>query len=308
VQRWEPWSMRSFVPGMSRLLLQRLLLLSSSPVVGGCTARASRQCRCFSAAPGDYSNLQVEVRGNVGLVAIHRPAALNALNDETTAELLDALQRYDRDSTIGAIVLTGTDRAFAAGADIKEMANRSFSQARRRDAGSFMDLFFALRSPTIAAVRGYALGGGCELALACDIVYAAEDAQFGLPEVQIGTIPGWGGTQRLVRAIGKARAMEMILSGRRISSREAEAWGLVAAVHPEDKLLTAALDTATKIASLSQPIVQMAKAAVNAAYEMPLRSGVLYERALFQSTFATQDQKEGMTAFLDKREPKWTNA
>ncbi len=242
------------------------------------------------------------------MVAIHRPAALNALNDETTAELADVLQQYDRDSTIGAIVLTGTDRAFAAGADIKEMVNRSFVQTRRRNAGAFMDLFLALRSPVVAAVRGYALGGGCELAMACDVVYASEDAQFGLPEVQIGTIPGWGGTQRLLRAVGKAKAMEMILSGRRISAREAEEWGLVSAIHPNDKVLTAALETASKIASLSQPIVQMAKAAVNAAEEMSLRNGILYERSLFQATFATQDQKEGMTAFVDKRDPNWTNA
>ncbi|KAF6002370.1 putative enoyl-CoA hydratase, mitochondrial [Cyanidiococcus yangmingshanensis] len=264
--------------------------------------------RRFSAASNSYNNLQVEVRGSVGLVAIHRPAALNALNDETTMELADALQQYDRDSTIGAIVLTGTDRAFAAGADIKEMANRSFVQTRRRNAGAFMDLFLALRSPVIAAVRGYALGGGCELAMACDIVYASEDAQFGLPEVQIGTIPGWGGTQRLLRAVGKAKAMEMILSGRRISAKEAEEWGLVSAIHANDKVVAAALETAGKIASLSQPIVQMAKAAVNAAEDMSLRNGILYERSLFQATFATQDQKEGMTAFVDKRDPKWTNA
>ncbi|KAK4535199.1 hypothetical protein CDCA_CDCA04G1224 [Cyanidium caldarium] len=278
---------------------------SAFSTLGGLVLGRTAPRRQLSASA--YQNIQTEVRDAVGLLSIHRPAALNALNEETTGEIVAALQEFDRDRTIGAIVLTGSDRAFAAGADIKEMANRNFAQVQRRNLGAFMDHIAAVRTPLIAAVRGYALGGGCELAMACDIAYAAEDAQFGQPEVQIGTIPGWGGTQRLLRAIGKARAMDMILTGRRISAAEAERWGLVAAVYPSEQLLPQTLETAAKIAALSQPVVQMAKAAVNAAQSLGLADGVRYERALFQATFALQDQKEGMNAFVDKREAEWTN-
>lgn len=255
-----------------------------------------------------FQNLITSVRDSVGIVSIHRPAALNALNDEATSELVQAVREYDADSTIGAVVITGSDRAFAAGADIKEMANRSFAQAYRKGMGAFMEHVTAVQTPLIAAVNSYALGGGCELAMACDIIYAGEGAKFGQPEVQIGTIPGWGGTQRLLRAVGKSKAMDMILTGRRITAEEAERAGLVARVFPANELLERAVEAASKVAGLSRPVVQMAKASVNAAEEMSLRDGVRFERTLFHSTFALHDQKEGMTAFSDKREPKWTHS
>jgi enoyl-CoA hydratase len=250
----------------------------------------------------EYRNIIVETRGRVGLVTLNRPKALNALNDALMDELGQALLAFDADDGIGAIVLTGSEKAFAAGADIGAMST-----------WSYMDVFKAeyitrnwetlkrVRKPVIAAVSGYALGGGCELVMMCDIVIAAETARFGQPEIKLGIIPGAGGTQRLPRAVGKAKAMDLVLTARFMDAREAESAGLVSRVVAADKVLEEALAAAEAIAGFSLPAVLMAKEAVNRAYEMPLSEGMLFERRLFHSLFATEDQKEGMAAFVEKR-------
>ncbi|GJD06317.1 Probable enoyl-CoA hydratase, mitochondrial [Galdieria sulphuraria] len=254
-----------------------------------------------------FNNILVEARSDrVGLITLNRPKQLNAINEETQQEVIQALEEFDRDRSIGAIVLAGSDRAFAAGADIKEMAHRNFVQARKVEQGGWIDKVYAIKKPIVAAVNGYALGGGCELAMACDIVLAGQGAFFGQPEVQIGTIPGWGGTQRLIRAVGKAKAMEMILTGRRMSAEEAERAGLVARVLPTETLLQEAIEVAKTIASYSDTVVAMAKECVNVADNVPLNQGLAYERRLFHSTFNLNDQKEGMKAFIDKRPAKWS--
>jgi len=253
-----------------------------------------------------YENILVETRGRVGLITLNRPKALNALNDALMDELGDALGKFDAEETIGAIVLTGSEKAFAAGADIGAMKDWGY-----RDV--YMDQFVTrnwermkwVRKPVIAAVAGFALGGGCELAMMCDILFAAEDARFGQPEIKLGVIPGAGGTQRLPRAVGKAKAMDLILTGRMMDAQEAERAGLVSRVVPAGRLLDEALAAAALIAEFSLPSVMMAKEAVNRAYESPLAEGVLFERRLFHSLFATKDQKEGMAAFVEKRKPKF---
>jgi len=247
--------------------------------------------------------------GGVGLVRLNRPNTLNALNLKMSQELVAVMRHLQRDSTTRAIVLVGSDTAFAAGADIKEMAERSFVEQRFRfRAGDWLDeMVRSTRKPLIAAVRGFALGGGCELALACDIVIAGRSAQFGQPEVTLGTIPGWGGTQRLMRAVGKAKAMEMVLTGRRMTAEEAESSGIVARVMPDERTVEEAIAVATAIASYSPSVVETAKDCVNYAHESSLEAGLRYERALFHSTFALDDQREGMTAFIDKRTPNWSN-
>jgi enoyl-CoA hydratase len=255
-----------------------------------------------------YENIVVETRGNVGLITLHRPQALNALCVALTEELARALDDFEADEGIGCIVLTGSDKAFAAGADIKEMKDKTYMQAYREDfITRGWERLAETRKPVIAAVAGYALGGGCEIAMMCDIILAADTARFGQPEITLGIIPGAGGTQRLTRAVGKSKAMELCLTGRMMDAEEAERCGLVARVVPAERLLDEALSTAGKIASYSQPIVALAKESVNRAFETTLAEGVRFERRLFHSTFATDDQKEGMAAFVEKRKPNWRN-
>ena len=255
-----------------------------------------------------FETLLVETRGRVGLITLNRPKALNALNAALIRELGQALDAFEADPAVGAVVLTGSDKAFAAGADIKEMAAKTYMQAYVEDfITNGWERITTCRKPVIAAVAGFALGGGCEVAMMCDFILAADTAKFGQPEITIGTIPGAGGTQRLTRAVGKAKAMEMVLTGRMMAADEAERAGLVARVVPAAELLDEALKVADKIAALSRPLVMMAKEAVNAAFEMPLAQGIRFERRLFQSIFATEDQKEGMAAFAEKRPPVFTN-
>jgi len=247
-----------------------------------------------------------ETRGRVGLITLNRPKQLNALSPELMQALAKALYAYDADDGIGAIVITGSEKAFAAGADIAVMKDFDFQHAYKsdyitRDGEHLRNI----RKPVIAAVAGYALGGGCEVAMMCDIVIAAESARFGQPEINLGTFPGSGGTQRLPRAIGKAKAMDMILTARMMDAQEAERSGLVSRVVPNDKLLAEAMAVAEKIAAYSLPAVMMAKEAVNRAYEASLAEGVRFERRLFHATFALEDQKEGMAAFVEKRKPKF---
>jgi enoyl-CoA hydratase len=254
-----------------------------------------------------YSTILVEQRGRVGLITLNRPEALNAINSQLLKDLLDAATKFDRDPGVGAIVLTGSERAFAAGADIKEMADKSYLDMYRDDVFAVGDRLSSIRTPLIAAVAGYALGGGCELAMICDILIASDTAKFGQPEITLGVIPGIGGTQRLTRAVGKALAMDLILTGRLLDAAEAQRAGLVARVVPADRLLDEAMTAAETIAGMSLPVAMLAKESVNAAFETTLGSGLRFERRVFDSLFATDDQKEGMRAFTEKRAPKFTN-
>jgi enoyl-CoA hydratase len=252
-----------------------------------------------------YENILVETHDAVGLIRLNRPQALNALDAALIAELNQALTHFDQDPKIGAIVITGSEKAFAAGADIKEMAGKSYMEAYLGDFLTTWDRVAHQRKPVIAAVAGFALGGGCEIALMCDFIIAADTAKFGQPEIQLGVMPGAGGTQRLPRYIGKAKAMDLILTARMMDAAEAERSGLVARVVPADKLVDEALAAAKKIASFSQPIAMMAKEAVNRAFETTLAEGVRFERRVFHAMFATEDQKEGMAAFVEKRPGNW---
>jgi enoyl-CoA hydratase len=253
-----------------------------------------------------YETILVEQRGRVGLVTLNRVKQLNALNDALMDELGDALMAYDRDDSIGAIVITGSAKAFAAGADITVMANYSYMDAFK---SNFItrnwEQIRSVRKPVIAAVAGFALGGGCELAMMCDIVIAADSATFGQPEIKLGVIPGAGGTQRLPRAVGKAKAMDLILTGRMMDAHEAERSGLVSRVVPADKLLDEAVAVAAVICEYSLPAVMMAKESVNRAYEGALSDGIQFERRMFHSLFGTEDQKIGMQAFQQKRKPEF---
>ena len=252
----------------------------------------------------EYQNILVETIDKVGRITLNRPAQLNALNDALMDELAHALQAFDADATIGAIVMTGSDKAFAAGADIKAMAELDFETAYGQNfITRNWDAVARIRKPIIAAVSGFALGGGCELAMACDTIVAADSAQFGQPEIKLGVIPGAGGTQRFTRAVGKAKAMDMVLTGRMMGAEEAERSGLVARVVPADALQDEALKMAQAIASYGKLAVMSAKEAVNQAFESPLSSGLLFERRAFHSLFSTDDQKEGMAAFIEKRKP-----
>ena len=248
-----------------------------------------------------YETIEVERRGPVGLVTLNRPKALNALNAQLVAEIDQALIAFDEDASVAAVVITGSEKAFAAGADIKEMAVRDFAEAMASDFIAPWGRIALHKKPLIAAVAGFALGGGCELAMMCDIILAADNAKFGQPEINLGTIPGAGGTQRLTRAIGKSKAMEMILTGRMMGAEEAERAGLVARVVPVAELLAAAIELGESIATKSQPIVAVAKAMVNTAFEVGLSEGIKAERRQFYATFATDDRREGMAAFLEKR-------
>ena len=253
-----------------------------------------------------YENIIVETRGRVGLISLNRPKALNALNDALMDELGDALGRFDADEGIGAIVITGSEKAFAAGADIGAMKDWSYMDVYKSEyITRNWERMRAVRKPVIAAVAGFALGGGCELAMMSDFIIAADTARFGQPEIKIGIIPGAGGTQRLPRAVGKSKAMDLILTGRMMDAAEAERVGLVSRVVPAAKLLDEALAAATQIAEYSLPSVMAAKEAINRAFESPLTEGILFERRLFHSLFATEDQKEGMTAFVEKRKPSF---
>jgi enoyl-CoA hydratase len=255
-----------------------------------------------------YETVILERKGAVGLITLNRPQALNALSAALIRDLGAALDELEADDAIGAVVITGSDKAFAAGADIKEMSSRTYMDVYLSDfITKGWERVSTCRKPIIAAVAGYALGGGCEIAMMCDTIIAADTAKFGQPEITIGTIPGSGGTQRLTRAVGKAKAMEMCLTGRMMDAAEAERSGLVSRIVSAAELIDEALKVAGKIASMSRPAVLMAKEAVNRAYETTLAEGVRFERRLFHSTFATEDQKEGMAAFIEKRKPVYKN-
>ena len=253
-----------------------------------------------------YENILIETRGRVGLIALNRPKAMNALNDALMDELGDALAKFDASEEIGCIVITGSDKAFAAGADIGAMRAWSYMDVYKSEyITRNWERIRSVRKPVIAAVAGYALGGGCELSMMCDFIIASETAKFGQPEIKLGIIPGAGGTQRLPRAVGKAKAMDLVLTGRMMDAAEAERAGLVSRVVPADKLLDEALAAANQICEYSLPVVMAAKESVNRAYESTLNEGILFERRVFHSLFATEDQKEGMTAFVEKRKAKF---
>ena len=254
-----------------------------------------------------YENIIVETRGPVGLVTLNRPQALNALNSDLIEELNQALDAYEADDAIGCIVLTGSEKAFAAGADIKEMQSKSFMDAYKGDFIRRWERVSETRKPVIAAVAGYALGGGCEMAMMCDFILAADTAKFGQPEIKLGVMPGAGGTQRLTRFVGKSKSMEMCLTGRMMDAEEAERSGLVSRIVPAADLIDEAIKTATAIAGMSLPITMMTKETVNRAYETTLSEGVRFERRLFHSMFATDDQSEGMAAFAEKRKAEFKN-
>jgi enoyl-CoA hydratase len=252
-----------------------------------------------------YETILIEQRGRVLLVTLNRQKALNAINLQLTAELIEAVSKADADPGIGCIVITGSEKAFAAGADIKEMQDQSYGEMYGSDWFGQWERFTAVRKPIIAAVAGYALGGGCELAMMCDFILAADTARFGQPEIKLGVMPGIGGSQRLTRFIGKAKAMEICLTGRMMAAEEAERAGLVSRVVPAAGLLEEAVKIAATIAGMSLPAAIMTKEAINRSYETTLAEGIRFERRLFHSMFATTDQKEGMTAFAEKRAPKF---
>ncbi len=254
-----------------------------------------------------YENIEVETHGKVGLIRLNRPQALNALSLPLIHELNTALDAFEADSNIGALILTGSAKAFAAGADIKEMASKGFVEAYLEDFIGHWERLARTRKPVIAAVAGFALGGGCELAMMCDMIIAAETAKFGQPEIKLGIMPGAGGSQRLTRVIGKSKAMDLCLTGRLMDAVEAERAGLVARVVPAERLIDEALAAAAAIASMSLPAAILTKASVNRAYEMSLAEGVRFERLSFYSLFGTEDQKEGMAAFVEKRPPVFKN-
>jgi enoyl-CoA hydratase len=254
-----------------------------------------------------YQNILVETKGKVGIIRLNRPQALNALNAALIGELAAALDGFEADASIGCIVITGSDKAFAAGADIKEMVGKSFMDAFMGDFTTAWHRVADARKPVIAAVAGFALGGGCEVALQCDLIIAADNAKFGQPEIKLGVIPGIGGTQRLTRAVGKAKAMDLILTGRMMDAAEAERCGLAARVVPLASLMDEAMQAAETVASMSLPAVMMAKESVNRAFEGSLAEGIRFERRVFHSLFATEDQKEGMAAFVEKRPAKFKN-
>ncbi|CBN74616.1 enoyl-CoA hydratase [Ectocarpus siliculosus] len=276
-----------------------------SSCVGG--LRLAALSSSSSSSNAKFDNVLVERRERVGIVTFNRPKALNALNSGLIQDICSAAEAFEGDPEVGAIVLTGSDRAFAAGADIKEMASLTFSEAYGENRFKEFARLTSIRKPIIAAVNGYALGGGCELAMMCDIILAGEKAMFGQPEITLGVIPGWGGTQRLIRAVGKSKAMEMVLTGNQIDAHQAEREGLVARVYPAEELVDQAVAIAAKIGSMSLPVALMAKEATNAAYEGTLAEGCRLERRMFHSCFALDDQKEGMAAFAEKRAPKWTH-
>lgn len=254
-----------------------------------------------------YSTILVSAANRVGIITLDRPEALNALNEQLLEEVVSATADFDADPGIGAILLTGSEKAFAAGADIKQMSEKDYPEMYATDYFRRWDDFARLRTPVVAAVNGYALGGGCELAMMADLIIAGQSARFGQPEINLGVIPGMGGSQRLTRSVGKAKAMDMVLTGRHIDAAEAERIGLVSRVVPDDQTMTEATEAAELIASKSKPAAQMAKEAVASAFETTLQQGLLFERRLFHSRFSMADQAEGMNAFAEKRAPSWTH-
>ena len=260
------------------------------------------------AATKTYDNILTEIQGKVGVVTLNRPQALNALNSGLIADTMHALRAFDADPNVGAIVVTGSDKAFAAGADIKEMQPKTYVGAYLEDMFAEWDRVAHTRKPMIAAVAGFALGGGCELAMMCDFIIAADTAKFGQPEINLGVFPGAGGTQRLTKLVGRAKAMDLCLTGRLMDAAEAERAGLVARVVPADKLMEEAMKAANAIASKSLPVALMTKECVHRADENSLAEGLRFERRLFHALFALNDQKEGMQAFIDKRKPSFTNS
>ena len=254
-----------------------------------------------------YETIIVETKGRVGVVTLNRPQALNALNGKLIAELNTALDGFEADANVGCVVITGSEKAFAAGADIKEMQSKSYQEVYAEDFISSWERITRCRKPVIAAVAGFALGGGCELAMMCDFIIAADTAKFGQPEINLGIMPGAGGTQRLTRFVGKSKAMEMCLTGRMMDAAEAERAGLVSRVVPAADLVAEAMKAADSIAAKSLPAVMMTKETVNRAYETTLTEGIRYERRVFHAMFATADQKEGMAAFAEKRKAKWSH-
>lgn len=284
-------------------------VLLGKNVVNRVAATNTGLVKFYSTGPA-YENIKIDVVGskkNVGIIQLNRPKALNALCGPLFVELGQAVRDFDADEKIAAIIITGNEKAFAAGADIKEMQNNTYSGNTKKGFLKDWEDVSNCGKPIIAAVNGFALGGGCELAMLCDIIYAGEKAKFGQPEINIGTIPGAGGTQRLPRYVGKSKAMEIVLTGNFIDAAEAERMGLVSRVFPVDKLLEETIKLAERIGTHSPLIVKMAKAAVNQAYETTLKSGLLFEKAYFYGTFATEDRKEGMTAFVEKRPPNFKN-
>ncbi|MCT1367116.1 MULTISPECIES: enoyl-CoA hydratase [Kocuria] len=261
----------------------------------------------MSETTADSPIITEKTEDGVGLIRLNRPKALNALNYETMVAVVEAAEGWERDESVSAIVLTGSEKAFAAGADIKEMASKSFTEMYASDWFAHWQRLTQVRLPIIAAVNGYALGGGCELAMMCDILVAGEGATFGQPEINLGVLPGMGGSQRLTRAIGKAKAMDMILTARNMGAEEAERAGLVSRVVPDAEVLDTARDIAASIAQKSRPAAMMAKEAVAAAFETPLAQGLAFERRVFHSLFATHDQAEGMAAFSERRSPNFEN-
>ncbi|MBV9347760.1 MAG: enoyl-CoA hydratase [Pseudolabrys sp.] len=252
-----------------------------------------------------YQNILVETKGRVGIIRLNRPNALNALNTALKKELGEAVQGFEADPAIGCIIITGNEKAFAAGADIKEMQDKTYNEALMGNFAGDWDEAARARKPVIAAVAGFALGGGCELAMMCDIIIAADNAKFGQPEINLGVIAGIGGTQRLTRAVGKSKSMEMNLTGRMMDAQEAERANLVSKVVPTAELMNEAIKMAETIAAKSLPAVMLAKEAINRAYETTLSEGIRFERRVFHSLFGTEDQKEGMKAFVEKRKPSW---
>ena len=252
-----------------------------------------------------YEMILSEIRGRVGLITLNRPQAMNALNNQLMREVMDALETFDKNEAIGAMVITGNEKAFAAGADIKEMADKSIQEMMDKDHIAVFGRIRTIRKPVIAAVSGWALGGGCEVALSCDMIVASESAKFGQPEINIGVIPGAGGTQRLARAVGKVIAMEMILNDRRLTAQEAYQFGMVNRVVPVESYLDEALKLAEEIASRAPMAVRAGKKMINQAYERTLSEGLAAEKQEFYNLFATEDQKEGMQAFVEKRQPQW---
>ncbi|KNE61523.1 hypothetical protein AMAG_06339 [Allomyces macrogynus ATCC 38327] len=274
---------------------------------GNATAASASPASALTTRSWEYIKVSLSETGKVGIVQLNRPKALNALCSGLFHELNDAIRTLDNDPAVGAVVLTGLPKAFAAGADIKEMANTHFVDNYKSNFLGHWTEITQARKPVIAAVQGFALGGGCELAMMCDLIYAGDNAKFGQPEIKLGTIPGAGGSQRLVKAVGKSKAMELVLSGNMWSAEEAERAGLVARVFPADTVVAEAVKLGEQIASYSQVATQMCKEAVNKSFELSLAEGLHFERRLFQATFATKDQKEGMKAFAEKRAAQWTN-
>ena len=294
-----------------RAVRQVELLLPHLPAIAGLLSIAAQilvQTDSREHNPMSYSNIIVETRDAVGLIRLNRPDALNALNSALIAELNEALDGFEADDAIGCIVLTGSEKAFAAGADIKEMQSKSYMDTYMGDFIGKWERITTVRKPVIAAVAGYALGGGCEMAMMCDFILAADTAKFGQPEINLGVMPGAGGTQRLTRFVGKSKAMEMCLTGRMMDADEAERAGLVSRVVPADQLVDEAIKVAAVIAAKSRPIAMMTKESVNRSYETTLAEGVRFERRLFHAMFATNDQKEGMSAFAEKRTPSFSNS